>query len=115
MEVFKLLQILIHDLFQNLTTLPDALSYALRFPSELRFTSFVNNPVWFNWRTDLLFPRFQTGGPRNLEHKSDGSPSGYYNEGFVFIQNFIFRAFMELKNYMKEDLTQVPLIHVQVC
>jgi hypothetical protein len=35
-------------------------------------------------------------------------------EGFVFMQNFIFKAFMQLKNSLNVDLTTVPTVNIQV-
>lgn len=72
------------------------------------------NPLWFNWRTDFLFPQFQPGGARNYVHDHDGSPAGYYIEGFLFIQQFIFKAFMELKSDGNTDLSTIPNINIQV-
>ena len=69
------------DFTQNLTSLPDDLTYSLRFPGELRRTGGAINPLWFNWRTNFLFPMFQPGGPRNYNQVHDGIPAGYYLEG----------------------------------
>lgn len=102
------------EIFQNLTELPDDLSYSMRFPGELRRTNGAMNPLWFNWRTDFLFPLFQPGGARNWASEHDGVPAGYYIEGFVFIQQFIFRAFMKLKNSANIDLDQIPTILLRV-
>jgi hypothetical protein len=41
------------------------------------------NPLWFNWRTDFLFPLFQPGGARNWGQIHDGIPAGYYIEGMT--------------------------------
>lgn len=41
-------------------------------------------------------------------------PSGYYVEGFVFMQQFIFKAFMRLKNYVNMDLDDIPTINIRV-
>ena len=65
---------------QNLTQLPDKLSYALRFPGESRKPPAVA-PEWFNWKTDFLFPFFPNSGPRSKNYDDDGYPAGYYNEG----------------------------------
>lgn len=99
---------------QNITELPDEISYALRFPGELRRTGGAINPLWFNWRTDFLFPLFQPGGARNWALPHDGVPAGYYVEGFVFMQQFIFKAFMKLKNYVGMDLSEIPEINLRV-
>jgi hypothetical protein len=42
------------------------------------------NPLWFNWRTDFLFPLFQPGGARNWAQVHDGVPAGYYIEGMFY-------------------------------
>lgn len=77
------------------TSLPTNLSYAVRYPSELR--SGRSNPLIFNWRTDILFPVFQTGGPRNRNETDGGLPSGYSREGFLAIQNSIAAAFLKIQ------------------
>jgi len=97
-----------------MTELPDKIHYSLRFPGELRQVGGVTNPLWFNWRTDFLFPLFQPGGARNWQVDHDGAPAGYYREGFVFMQQFIFRAFMQLKNDQNMDLSQIPNINLRV-
>lgn len=102
------------DHYANLTELPDDLSYSLRYPGELRRTGSALNPLFFNWRTDFLFPPFQPGGARNYENDHDGAPSGYYLEGFLFMQQFIFRAFMRMKNHLNVNLDEVPKILVRV-
>lgn len=70
-----------NSFFQNLTTLPDNIEYNLRFPGELRQTNGEINPLTFNWRTNFLFQRFQSGGARNYKAEHDGVASGYYVEG----------------------------------
>lgn len=54
--------------------IPNQLEYAMRFPSELRTGRF--NPSSNNWRTDLLFPRFEITGPRNRNSPTGGK---YFN------------------------------------
>jgi ATP-binding cassette subfamily A (ABC1) protein 3 len=102
------------DSYANITELPDDLTYSLRYPGELRRTGNALNPLFFNWRTDFLFPLFQPGGARNHANDHDGTPSGYYLEGFLFMQQFIFRAFMQMKNSLNLDLDLVPKILVRV-
>lgn len=75
---------------------PNQLAYSIRFPSELRTGRF--NPLIFNWRTDLLFPRFQVPGPRNREGDDGGIPPGYRQEGFLAIQNAIASEFYKMKS-----------------
>lgn len=78
-----------HD--ANLTEFPKNLSYAIRFPSELRKggTAFLSN-----WVTNLRFnPWLSTGGPRtkigNFEDLYGGLPF-YFSEGFIFLYDFFF-------------------------
>lgn len=76
--------------------LPKQLAYTIRFPAELRTVSATTSIFLANWRTDLLFPLFQRGGPRNKAWDDGGIPPGYYREGFVQIQNAISSAFIGL-------------------
>lgn len=102
------------DDYANATELPDNLTYSIRYPGELRRTGKSLNPLFFNWRTDFLFPLFQPGGARNHQNDHDGAPSGYYLEGFLFIQQFIFKAFMQTKNDLNVSLSEIPKISVRV-
>lgn len=101
-------------LFQNMTELPDDLSYSVRYPGELRRTGRAINPLFFNWRTDFLFPLFQPGGSRNYMNDHDGIPAGYYIEGFLFLQQYLFKGFCELKKSADFNLTDVPNILLRV-
>lgn len=101
------------DSYANVTELPDGLEYSILYPGELRRTGGAINPLFLNWRTDFLFPMFQPGGSRNFKDNHDGIPSGYYIEGFLFVQQFIFKAFMTLKNNLNVDLDQVPNINMR--
>lgn len=96
---------------QTLTKLPDDIKYCLRFPGELRSTGGTLTPLNFNWRTNFLFPMWSAGGARNYYNHHDGIPSGYYVEGFVFVQQFIFKAFTSLKNKLNitEDLPKIQM------
>lgn len=102
------------DEYANLTELPDDLKYSIRYPAELRRTDNVINPLYFNWRTDFLFPLFQPGGARNHHHPHDGSPSGYYMEGFLFLQQFMFRSFMAMKSTSDVKVNDIPKIYIRV-
>lgn len=81
----------------------------MRFPSELRTAPF--NPASNNWRTDLLFPRFDILGPRNRRSHNGGIPPGYFQEGFLAIQNAIADQFLR----MNIDDAYMPEISIQVC
>lgn len=80
----------------------------MRFPSELRTAGF--NPASYNWRTDLLFPRFEILGPRNRRSENGGIPSGYFQEGFLAIQNAIADQYLR----MKSNNALMPEISIQV-
>ncbi|XP_050311852.1 phospholipid-transporting ATPase ABCA3 isoform X2 [Anthonomus grandis grandis] len=53
----------------------------LRFPGELR----VAGSLEADWKTTLVYPIFQTAGPRN-SNSSTGAPPNYYQEGFLALQ-----------------------------
>lgn len=83
---------------QNLTELPKNLSYAIRFPSELRSggTFFISN-----WVTNLRFnPWLSSGGPRSREGDFIDEYGGlpfYHAEGFLAIQSAFAYSFIESK------------------
>lgn len=63
----------------------------------------------FNWRTDLLFPRFQTPGPRNRNGTDGGIPPGYRQEGFLAIQHAIANEYLKM-----QGAVEMPDIKLQV-
>ncbi|XP_032594289.1 phospholipid-transporting ATPase ABCA3 isoform X2 [Drosophila grimshawi] len=77
--------------------LSDSLKYTLRFPSELRTTSFN---IGLTWLTMRLFPMIDLTGPRNLEDGDGGIPVGYLREGFLPVQNAISMAYIRQKSNM---------------
>lgn len=94
-------------LLQNITELPKDLRYVLRFPSELRsLPQGFQEPLFFNWRTNLLFPLLSFGGPRGKDD-DDGSLPWYNREGFLPIQNAIARAFVKVKK--GEELPEIRM------
>ncbi|XP_055533385.1 phospholipid-transporting ATPase ABCA3-like isoform X2 [Wyeomyia smithii] len=82
----------------NMTSIPDNITFALRFPSEMRTTRLPGAEFWANWRTFLTFPPFQTYGARAVNYTDGGYPANYYAEGFTSVQNAITRALLEMKN-----------------
>ncbi|KAJ6632964.1 Phospholipid-transporting ATPase ABCA3, partial [Pseudolycoriella hygida] len=92
----------------DMVDIPAHLEYSVRLPSELRTGQF--NPAINNWRTDLLFPRFEILGPRNRLSDNGGIPPGYFQEGFLAIQNAIANQFLQMKSNMAESM---PEIHIQ--
>ncbi|XP_037025654.1 ATP-binding cassette sub-family A member 3-like isoform X1 [Bradysia coprophila] len=96
------------ELLSSPATLPKQLEYSIRFPSELR-TSVYDNPILYNWRTNLLFPRFQILGPRNPNDTDDGIPSGYIREGFLAVQNAIASQFLFLKSNGTNKMPEIMM------
>ncbi|XP_058053877.1 phospholipid-transporting ATPase ABCA3-like [Anopheles bellator] len=85
------------DELRNITSLPEQLTVALRFPSEMRTTTLPGAQFWANWRTFLIFPQFQVYGARNINASDGGYPANYYAEGFASVQNAISRAVLEVR------------------
>lgn len=79
--------------------LPQDLSFRIRFPAESRAVMITQstNALVDNWQTDLLFPLFSEGGPRNRNSPEGGRPPGYYEERFITIQSAISEAFIAHK------------------
>ncbi|XP_018575545.1 ATP-binding cassette sub-family A member 3-like isoform X2 [Anoplophora glabripennis] len=69
----------------NLSTIKN-FKVSIRFPGEtrLQLDEFRIN----NWRTNLIFPVFQTPGPRQYVLTTGAAPS-YYGEGFLAVQHFL--------------------------
>lgn len=55
-------------------------------------------PNEYNWKTNLLTPPFNIGGPRNKGDEDGGLPPGYLRESFLTIQNAIAYAIFEEKS-----------------
>lgn len=73
-------------LISGATTLPDDLSYSLRFPERPRLNSFFGQGGR-SWSTDMVFPFFLFAGPRfQFSHEGGNSP-GYTNELFIAIMH----------------------------
>lgn len=99
------------DSYENITTLPNILKYAIRLPGELRTTF---GPMWANWRTDFLFPFISQGGARNKEYDDGGVPPGYYRESFLTLQNAVFKTFANLTAAGTETNTTLPDYYIRV-
>ncbi|XP_052897147.1 phospholipid-transporting ATPase ABCA3-like [Anopheles moucheti] len=82
---------------------PDNLTFAVRFPAELRNDEFQ----FSNWVTNMLVVPFSPR-LRNPEDDDGGSPS-YYKEGFLGIQGAISRALLE----RRLAGVALPTVHVQ--
>uniref|UniRef100_A0A182IZM7 ABC transporter domain-containing protein n=1 Tax=Anopheles atroparvus TaxID=41427 RepID=A0A182IZM7_ANOAO len=97
------------DELKNITTLPERLEVALRFPSEMRTTTLPGAQFWANWRTFLIFPQFQVYGARNINASDGGYPANYYAEGFASVQNAISRSVLEMRGVRNDTLPHVEL------
>ncbi|XP_050667150.1 phospholipid-transporting ATPase ABCA3-like [Leptidea sinapis] len=76
------------DNLAGTTTLPDDLSYSLRFPEKPRLNSFYGTGGR-SWRTNNVFPFFQMPGPRFPHSWEGGNDPGYVNEMFIALQHSI--------------------------
>lgn len=94
--------------YQNITQLPLAFDFTLRYPSELRTTELFIE--FNNWFTNFMFPVFQPTGPRRPFSDDGGSPPGYYRETFLSIQTVLTRAFISMKNEVPEE--DVPAVFI---
>jgi len=76
------------------STLPKSTTVKLRYPCHLRVTkkSLMSfDTIEANWRTYLMFPLYQTFGPRH-KSENDGGEPGYLSESFLYLQNQISNA-----------------------
>lgn len=98
------------SILQNTDSTPNAFSYSIRFPGELRTpdSSFM---ATYNWETNQLFEAdaFQT---RHLSDE-DGGPPSYYKEGFLAIQNAIATSLMSNQSCPSSVAETIPEIFVQ--
>lgn len=78
--------------FQNITTLPNHVEFALRYPAEMRTFVAVGTEFWNNWQTNRLFPAFDVPGLRNPTSEDGGYPANYYWETFASIQSAVSQA-----------------------
>lgn len=81
--------------WSKLEELPENFKYTLRFPSELRTTTYKFGLTWLTMR---LFPIIDTTGPRNLRDADGGIPVGYLREGFIPIQHALSMSFIRQKS-----------------
>ncbi|XP_034472561.1 ATP-binding cassette sub-family A member 3 isoform X2 [Drosophila innubila] len=85
--------------WSDLVELPEKFKYTLRFPSELRTTTYKFGLTWLTMR---LFPVIDTTGPRNLRDNDGGIPVGYLREGFLPIQHALSMSFIRQKSGQDE-------------
>ena len=90
------------------------MTYALRFPAELRglskqeaqFAGFS-----FNWATNFKLSNEFSTGPRNRNDNDGGMPPGYIYQGFIAIQNAIERSIITASSSLLAD--DIPEILIQ--
>ncbi|XP_055529126.1 phospholipid-transporting ATPase ABCA1-like [Wyeomyia smithii] len=95
------------DRYRKLTTLPIVLNYTLRFPGELR----AQFGIMHTWRTNSRFASRPDGGARFYRYDDGGPSPGYFREGFLSIQHFIFQAYLEIVRDLQDEV--VPDVVVQ--
>nr|CAD7446495.1 unnamed protein product [Timema bartmani] len=87
--------IVFDDNLSNETIFPD-IKVKIRFPGEIRSTfSFTSNSP-ANWLTNLLFPTYQTKGPRSNTSDVGGNTPGYFPEGFLALQHALSSSLTEV-------------------
>ncbi|XP_055389641.1 phospholipid-transporting ATPase ABCA3-like [Condylostylus longicornis] len=98
------------DSLKNSEECPKKISYAIRFPSELRQNNDMFGNQIHNWETNNLFPVMDFGGPRiGAYNYFDANPS-YYREGFIGIQHAFALGFIEK---LKKNNEELPEINIQ--
>lgn len=97
-------------ILQSTDSTPNAFSYSIRFPGELR-TTYTSFAITYNWKTNQLFEAdaFET---RYLD-EDDGGPPSYYKEGFLAIQNAIATSLMNQSCPSSVVGNTIPEIFVQ--
>lgn len=88
------------DSLSDVTSLPEKLSFALRFPAELRYSAGLLS----DWETRLLMVPF-TPRLRNPYSDDGGAPS-YYNENFLSVQTAVSKAIIRERS-PAADMPQV--------
>ena len=87
------------------------MTYALRFPAELRglskqeeaFTGFA-----YNWATNFKLTNEFLTGPRNRKANDGGMPPGYIYQGFIAVQNAIERSIIAASSSLiAEDIPEI--------
>ncbi|XP_035432453.1 phospholipid-transporting ATPase ABCA1 [Spodoptera frugiperda] len=76
------------DKLYGAESLSNNLSYSLRFPERPRLNSLFQTGGR-TWRTDAVFPVFETPGPRFSKSWEGGNDPGYVNEMFIALQQVI--------------------------
>ncbi|XP_021697249.1 ATP-binding cassette sub-family A member 3 [Aedes aegypti] len=91
------------DSLTNATSLPEKISYALRFPGELR----VFGGLISDWSTGVLMEPYSPR-PRS-RFSDDGGPPSYFAENFLSVQTAVSRAIIRERN----PRASVPPVFVQ--
>uniref|UniRef100_A0A182MY51 ABC transporter domain-containing protein n=1 Tax=Anopheles dirus TaxID=7168 RepID=A0A182MY51_9DIPT len=85
--------------------LPNQLNYRLRFPGEQR----AQFTVGHSWQTDRRWGSRPDGGARFAEDGDGGPSPGYFREGFLTLQHFIFKSFAERLKTIPDPVPDVYL------
>ncbi|XP_072399805.1 phospholipid-transporting ATPase ABCA3-like isoform X2 [Diabrotica undecimpunctata] len=96
----------------------------IRFPGETVYQ--LDTIERLNWRTNLVYPVFQSAGPRSPDNATGSAPN-YFAEGFLAMQHFVATALIladkgikyndtdlkELYNFFMNETDPFPLIYMQ--
>ncbi|XP_058833503.1 phospholipid-transporting ATPase ABCA1-like isoform X2 [Topomyia yanbarensis] len=93
----------------KLTGLPMVLNYTLRFPGELR----AQFGITHTWRTNSRFASRPDGGARFYRYDDGGPSPGYFREGFLSIQHFIFQSYVSIVRPVGVIDEELPDVVVQ--
>lgn len=89
--------------YAELSSLPKKLNYTLRFPGELR----AQFGITHTWRTNSRFSSRPDGGARFFTYDDGGPSPGYFREGFLSIQHFIFKSFVASVKVLEQEVPDV--------
>jgi len=77
-------------------------TYEIRFPNSPRSQN-VQIGEWKDWKTELIFPKMDTLGPREKNFDYGGEP-GYFTEGFLTVQKTIDYALISQFNVSVNEI-----------
>nr|XP_023023597.1 ATP-binding cassette sub-family A member 3-like [Leptinotarsa decemlineata] len=95
---------------KNISNINDIkkLEVSIRFPAELRAIQYGQG----DWKTNLIYPIYQTAGPRYNGIPTGGVPN-YHKEGFLGIQYFITASIILVKNGFTYDTINTKVTELE--
>ncbi|KAI2474226.1 ATP binding cassette (ABC) transporter subfamily A member, partial [Diabrotica virgifera virgifera] len=100
----------------------DNVEVNIRFPGETVYQ--LDSIGRQNWRTNLVYPVFQSSGPRSPDNATGSAPN-YFAEGFLAVQHFVTTALLladkgithddpqGMFNFLMDASNPFPLIQMQ--